>query len=200
MVFFVITGHDVPQPPAVFFHEDEGGKLAPRPQYADLACRVCGKFDELEALSRGVDDKIVIRTKRNIFPSMEDMTIVDRRARAVLESIDGIQLSFFQFPQSPGYHVAVPKLLIQPRSGDQGFRFHPQCKACSRHQQILFGNGLPAIPEGASFGGFGMESRLAMKPILFASEAIAKKLQAITPPLAKLVAQRLPIVPDESCV
>lgn len=186
---YFISAHDVATPADIFFYLDKTGKYVVRPRYADLACPACKKIDELEALSRGLDDQIVITTKRNIFPSFEDIKIVDGRTRDILESIDGVEISFFAFPKSPHYYVAMPKTLIQPIPGDEAYRFFKPCKACSRFEQIVFGAGIPTISEGIMFGAIRMESRLAMAPLWFADASIVDQFKAVKPPLAKLVVE-----------
>ena len=47
---------------SVYRHIDSDGNLVLRSRYRDLACTLCGKIDEMEALKRGLEIDAQIKT------------------------------------------------------------------------------------------------------------------------------------------
>jgi hypothetical protein len=184
---YMITGHDLNNAPFLLRTDDEKGRLVVRPEYADLACRACGKVDERTAFERGLEGVSRLRTSRLIFPSSEDLWIVHEIVRELFSQMFPEQLEYFPISSRPSFYVANARDSIKPTTSDPGFRFFKPCKVCGRHEQIVWSTEAPVLPADRPFHAIDLECRLGKSQVWLVPKEAADALLAHKPKLKGIV-------------
>lgn len=76
-----------------------------RARYKSLACAECGRVDELEALRRGFDTDVRLRSRFDYFASDDGFICVNQRGRTIFEESGAAGLEFLALPD--GMHFVV---------------------------------------------------------------------------------------------
>jgi hypothetical protein len=184
-VMYKITPHDTVTQAFVLRRIKD--RLVVMDEYQDLVCKKCGKVDEKAALTRGIFPEVVVKSKRPFLASLDDLYLVDQRAREVLSRILPDELDYYPIPSSQ-YDVASPKVWLQPEETDPGFRFvRGQCKGCGRPGEVIWGNTAPTIAQTGPCLGVNLESTQGARVVWLVSEDVADQLKEVSPPLTGMV-------------
>lgn len=164
------------------FHTLVNEKVTLRNRYADLACPRCKKFDEVEALRRGIEADIRVRSKRDVFANAEWMTCVSRRFLdiAAEEGISG-------FESAPigqtGFSVLFPGVEAPVDVKLTSMRFiGVPCEHCGRYRETVRwpefrAVTLPSDPKVICFPKVDFESPQGRMLIAIAGAGAVEALQ-----------------------
>jgi hypothetical protein len=177
--------HDIPFAPSIL-HVLAAGAYTVRPRYADLRCQSCGKIDERLSLSRGFDVGIKVKSRRDAHQSEDDLHIVDRRLRRILENIPGIEIAFYSIPGNATHCVAIAKRVYLPIAGHPAFECIELCGICGRYRDAIWGSGQYELQERIPMGAVHLESRHGIMPVWFFSSDVANDLMNIVPKVTGL--------------
>jgi hypothetical protein len=166
----------------LFFADDAQGRLKIRPEYADLACRRCGKFDEDAAIARGLPVDFVIRSKRDYIATCDDHICVSPRFRdhALTANLSGLR--FIPLPRGDRY-LAICDRRMPTDESKAGFENHDLCVVCRRYRERLVGPALASMQLPETDAGFFVSEianeniKVAYRPI-FAGERVKQTLKA----------------------
>lgn len=182
---FLVTPHDTTN--QVFVLRRFVGKLVVKEAYCDLTCKRCRKVDEKAALARGLDESIVVKSKRPFVLSTDDFYLVDERAVHILEQLVPNLLDLTPIPQS-AYFVASPKLWLQPVENDPGFRFcDVRCLECGRPREVVWGKVPPKVPDLPQIAAVNVEGQLGARAIWIVSPELAIELKKLKSQLTGIV-------------
>jgi|ERR1043165_2283031 hypothetical protein len=184
---YIVSGHDLDSPPAIMRERDTQGNFVIRPEIRHLACPNCGKLDEKAALGLAVPRIRPIRTGRHIFPSFDELWIVQDVFRTALLRISSSEFQFTQIPSSPDFFVAVALNGAKPVINDPGYRFLNQCKVCHRYEQILWGRAPITVPSSNAFQAIDLECRLGLAQVWLVQSDVVEALSSHRPKLKGLV-------------
>jgi hypothetical protein len=152
-------------------------------EYADLVCAKCRKVDERAAFSRGIQDGVVINSKRPFLASSDDFYVLDERAKCIFSAILPDVIDYFRIPSSR-FYVASAKIWRQPVETDAGFRFvGGNCKECGRPREVVWGKVPPTLLGTNQFQAVNLESVLGARETWLVSKEVADELQRAVPPL-----------------
>lgn len=126
-----------------FYDDDTRGRLALRPEYQDLACPVCGKFDENRALSRGISPEFKPKTRRDWVGSADDRILASARFRDVVTGVDGLE--FLPLPARSDYFLVSCVHVVETDERLAGFENRQPCPACGRFRERLVGPRLASM-------------------------------------------------------
>jgi len=119
---------------------------------------LCGKLDEVDAIKRGIDPNITIRSKRDFIGTTDGFKVVTRRAVEAFRE-DGIKgLRFIPLPDQKHF-VPWPEMRVKTDLSKAGFEYvGPKCGRCGRYR-------------GAYVGPFAISLTVPDDPmVVFASE------------------------------
>jgi hypothetical protein len=188
-----LSAGDVRKNDFLFRHfDDRIGKLCVRPRYADLVCRRCGKLDEIQALARGIEEDLEFPESRDFFHSQDHILIVRNDVRVLLLGLASFEVEYFPIPEYPELYAITPRTLVAPDQDSDAFRtIGSSCPACRRATEVVWGPGVPSIPEGPRILAFHLESRLGISPAWFVAGELAAALKSHEPKFSGLILRRL---------
>lgn len=154
-----------------YFDESED-RVRLRPRYADLACPRCKRLDPGQALSRGVDEAVVLRNRRrDLYESFEYLYVMSDRSVQTLRSVTDA-VDYYPIPSTPGYSVAWPKLVIAPDPRSGAFEMDHPCTECGRYNNVVWGRGPILPPSDAAIGAFALASSQGVCLAWFGSQEV----------------------------
>lgn len=132
--------------------------------YRDLACKRCGKIDELAALRRGVDPSVQVPNGPDMWVSSEWLTVVSMPFLECVLSVPGVDLEVFRIPSTDHFRIIYPRRLLLPEAPlPLSSLIVPQttpfqmtrgpCKVCGRVGEISLREELYPIPPDTVFAG-----------------------------------------------
>lgn len=190
-----LDARDLPEPEeiSVFTHRHppREGPFVLRPEFADLACRRCGRIDLLAALRRGVPGDVVGPRKRpDAFNTDDHVLVVSARSVAVLDGVAPGKVLAFPLPGDPDYTVIYPTEIFRPPADAR--RYTPvepavpgepfqvrgrACKKCGRLESTTFRPEWFVAPAGFTLGAASVEVRRTGESLgWLGSEPVARAL------------------------
>lgn len=128
----------------VLYERDPDKPLTLRSRYRRFQCSKCKKVDELAAIKSGLDNNVVIRSRKDITRAYDDWIVVNQKAKAVLDSLAVTGVALLPLPDGKRY-ILLPKLRVQvvDMSSPSAMRVYgPECPACGRARER---KGCPAL-------------------------------------------------------
>ena len=189
-----ISPHDSVNEPFVLRRMSKG-KLVVMDEYQDLACKTCRKVNEKAALSRGIQEEVVVKSKRPFLPAADDFYLVDERGKQIFSSVLPDEIDYYRIPSST-FYVASAKVWLQPEESDPAYRFlNGRCAECDRAREVYWGK-LPRVPptivDLKRFVAINLESMQGARETWFVSKDVADELRNVSPRLTGMA-----IVPKE---
>lgn len=189
---YQITPHDSVNAAFVLRCDNPDGKLIIMEVYQDLVCKKCRKVDEKAALIRGIQEEVVVRSKRPFLASFDNFYLLDERSREVFSTILPDEIDYYRIPSS-AYYVALPQVWMQPEPTNPGFRFERErCNECERFREVVWSIVPPIIHGQKRFCAVNLESIQGARVLWLVSKEVADELKTISPPLTGMV-----LVPKE---
>lgn len=170
----------------VFRHIDAEGILVVRPEYDELACKNCGKIDELEALNKGLPSCIPPLPQVDAIESCDDMMFVNRRVRDVIEQACIGDARFYPLPEAEKVYLLLPTTFLLLTEGDPASTMVDKCSTCGRCRELIWGADPPKIPSDKHLMAFRLESRAGLMPAWIGSQRLVSALKAMRPKLKGL--------------
>jgi hypothetical protein len=181
-----VSPHDSVHSPFILFRMNAEGRLAVMEEYGDLVCPKCHKVDERAALTRGILDEVVVRSKRPFVASLDCFFLVDDQGRKVFSEVLPDALDYFPIPSS-GFYVATGSEKLQPDPADPGFRFvGGRCAVCRRPREVVWSRIPPTGIPLRSFTCVKMEGIQGGREAWLVSKEIAERLDRASPLLTGL--------------
>ncbi len=167
----------------VFFYDKKDGHLKHRPEYLDLVCPVCRKFDESAAVRRYLGPDIRVKTTKDYVLSSDGLVIASERFKTLIQGKEIIGVEFQAIPKAPGYFVVVPTIKAHVDIATSGRELHNQCPKCGRFEETCFTPLLRSITIPPMDGViFGLDQPTEKGPsamyFLFTTETVVDVLRA----------------------
>jgi hypothetical protein len=96
---YVVYPNDSVNTPFVLRHINKN-KLIVMDEYEDLVCKECRKVDENAALSRGIQEEVVVNSKRPFLSSADGFYLVNEKIKQRLTTILPNEIGYFRIPSS----------------------------------------------------------------------------------------------------
>jgi len=163
-------------------------KLAVMEEYESLVCKKCGKVDEKAAFAHGIQDEVVVRSKRPFLHSMDDYNLLDERAKLIFTALFPDEIDYYRIP-SAAFYVASARSIMQPDETNPGFRFASprRCPTCGRPKEVVWGQERLVIPNRMRFFAVNVEGILGTREVWHVSSDAAADLRKVSPPLTGMV-------------
>jgi phage FluMu protein Com len=185
-VLYCVSPHDSINQPFIL-HQMRNGKLAVRPEFEDLTCTRCKKVNEKAALKRGVPRDMIVKSKRPILLSEEDLYLLDDKAQRVFSDLLPDMIDYYAIPNS-SFFVASARDWMQPVEEDKGYRvINGRCQECGRLSEVYWSTEAPTIPQIKSYFCINMESRIGARETWIVTEEVASRLEAVSSKLSGVV-------------
>jgi hypothetical protein len=156
--------------------------------YRDMACKRCGKIDELAALRRGVDPSVQVPDGPDMWVSSEWLTVVSVPFLECLLSVPGVDLEVFRIPSTDHFRIIYPRKLflpdgplplvspIAPHTAPFKMTRGP-CKVCGRPGGIAIREELYPIPPDTVLAGMKGEFSYCSTLAIIVSGAVVEALR-----------------------
>jgi hypothetical protein len=183
---YLVTPHDTVNQVSILRQIDDSGRLVVTGKYSDLVCKTCHKVDEKAALARGVQNSIVITSKRSFILSSDFFYIVSHRIQQLLGSITDL-IDFIPIPAT-NFFIASPRLRVEPIEIDPGFRFGgARCVECRRPREVVWGKVPPRLCDAAQVSSVNLEGQLGARAVWLVSEEVANGLKKVKSQITGMV-------------
>ncbi len=160
----LVTPHGTVNQVSILRQIDDSGRLVVTDEYSDLVCKTCRKVDEKAALAIGVQNSIVITSKRSFIVSSDFFYLVDHRIRQLLESITDL-IDFVPIPAT-NFFNASPSFRVEPIEIDPGFRFGgARCVECRRPREVVWGKVEPRLCDVPQVLSVNLEGQLGARTV-----------------------------------
>lgn len=177
----------------IFFEltDAPGRKLKVRPEYRDLACSKCGKFDEMEALlKRGaVPGAVPAPLLGDALLSYDGVMLVSEHMKETLLSVPNLQCHFAPIPDQIGWFALWPHQTFFPpadirivhgmeRIEGEPFRaIGNPCRKCGRFRVVTYWPDWLSIPRSTIFAGVLTETSEVTSVGWIANQEVVDQLQ-----------------------
>jgi hypothetical protein len=177
--FYELYPHDSKYDDWIFSEVTQQKDLIVRPMYEDLVCPECKKVNELAALERGLDERLMVRDIKEVFGSLDDCYIVSQKVRSSLDSIPEVVVRYLAIPRRPDYFVAVPANIVNPSFEHPALRTNGhRCSSCGRWYWAGWTNTARfPIPGNIKFGAMNFHGGEGLNLIWFADSDIVALLR-----------------------
>jgi hypothetical protein len=156
--------------------------------YRDLACKRCGKLDELAALRRGVDPSVQVPDGPDMWVSSEWLRVVSVPFLECLLSVPGVDLEVFRIPSTDRFRIIYPRKLFLPdgplplsspitRQTTPFQMTRGPCKVCGRVSEISIREELYPISPDTVLAGMKGEYRCCSTLAIIVSGAVVEALR-----------------------
>lgn len=151
----------------LFGYDDPTCGHQPFEQYSDLICPNCGKLDEWQAVRRGIDAKVRVKSKKDATRDMlgtdDGFWLVTRVLRRALDGKGIVGLEYHELPGDERFLLAIPERVetdvanagvqVHGPFGDSSYsrtaqrREHPdhRCITCNRSFELTLQPALKSM-------------------------------------------------------
>ena len=146
-----------------------------RLRYRSFCCSSCGKVDEDAALQSGFDSDVVLKSRCDIFHSLDGILCFSEKARetVICNNIQGLE--FLHLPQQnkQKHQVALPTLISPVVREMAGFEYNGVSGQPSLNDVKVFCSICHRPREGAYVGPFLQSMQLPEDPLCVVSPSLS---------------------------
>jgi len=137
----------------LFYKQDIHGQLIIRDIYKDLICPVCGKFNEFDAINRGISPDFHIQSKNDWVSTSDYQICVTKKFKKTVEDNHIEGLDFISISKGSDHFVIICTYLTETDEKLAGFNYLKRCSHCGRYKEVIMGPLLEGmkIPQQLTF-------------------------------------------------